>query len=79
MRMRTIDQTFDILRGDDPNTALTRKGFRYLVTSGAIPSVTVGRKRLVDADRAAELLSEGIPAAPQTETRKTGVIRTIAV
>lgn len=78
MRMRTIESAYTLIKEHDPETELSKTGFRYLVTSGAIPSVSVGTKRLIDTDRAIEILSEGIPVAPQEETQKTGIIRTIS-
>lgn len=78
MRMRTIDSGYEELRAADPETELSKTAFRRLVTSGVIPSVTVGAKYLVNIDQAIEMLSEGIPAAPQEETQKTGIIRTIS-
>lgn len=49
-RMRTIDAGFDELKRQDPETAITRTGFRRMVVSGKIKSVKVGRKYLVDLD-----------------------------
>lgn len=47
MRMRTIDQAAVYLKGQDPDTALTKTAIRRLVTTGALPSVRVGQKYLI--------------------------------
>lgn len=47
-RMRTIDAAFDELKRQDPETVVTRSGFRRLVVSGQIKSARVGCKYLVD-------------------------------
>lgn len=49
-KTRTIDACFDEIKRQDPDTALTRTALRRLVTSGAIPSVRIGRKFLVNTD-----------------------------
>lgn len=46
--MRTIEQAFDEIHAADQDTALTKTAIRRLVTSGAVPSVRVGQKYLVD-------------------------------
>lgn len=45
--MRLISEAYEEIRGTDPNTAITKNAFRQLVLSGRIPSVQIGRKRLV--------------------------------
>ena len=77
-RMRTIKQTIEYIRAEDPETALTESALKRLVSSGAIPSVKVGRKRLLSLDVLSEVLKSAraddpIPEAP------TGVIRKINV
>lgn len=46
--MRTIEQAVAEIRTEDPNTALTKTALRRLVVSGAVPSVRVGAKYLLD-------------------------------
>lgn len=46
--MRTIEQAAAEIRAADPNTALTRTALRRLVVSGAIPTVRIGSKYLLD-------------------------------
>ena len=60
-RVRTINKGYDEYREKDPGTALTRTGFRRLVTSGQVPSVRVGQKYLIDMDIIEEYLRGTIP------------------
>ena len=48
--MRTIAETAKHIRAVDPDTALTETALRRLVVTGALPSVRVGVKYLVDLD-----------------------------
>lgn len=48
--MRTIDAAAAEIRAADPHTALTKTALRRLVVSGAVPSVRVGTKYLLDLD-----------------------------
>lgn len=45
--MRTIDQTVDHLKAQDPDTALTKTALRRLVIAGTLPSVKIGTKYLI--------------------------------
>lgn len=59
MHLRYIDQCYDELIKKDPNTALSRTGFRRMVISGVIPSIRAGRVFLVDLDSLELFLSGG--------------------
>lgn len=48
--MRTIDAAAAEIRAADPHTALTKTALRRLVVTGAVPSVRVGTKYLLDLD-----------------------------
>lgn len=58
-RMRTAAKVLEIIQADDPGTEVSLHYIRYLINSGAVPSVTVGRKKLVDADAIIQLISTG--------------------
>lgn len=49
-RMRTLTEAVTAIRAADPETALTRSALRRLVVTGAVPSVRVGTKYLLDLD-----------------------------
>ncbi|MEE0409453.1 MAG: hypothetical protein UD759_01605 [Clostridia bacterium] len=57
MRMRTIPKAFEAVKRADPNTDLTLRALRRMVNNGSIPTVQVGRKRLVDLDLLFDTLS----------------------
>ena len=50
VRMRFPAQALEELRKDDPNTPVTLNLIRTLVRRGDIPSVQVGRGRLINYD-----------------------------
>lgn len=56
-RMRTIKQAAQHVRGIDPGTALTETAIRRLLITGAVPSVRVGVKYLIDLDALEAYLS----------------------
>lgn len=60
VRMRTIDQCADYLKATDPETALTKTALRRLVTTGAVPSVKVGKKYLIALENIDAYLSGGV-------------------
>ena len=49
-RMRTISAAYQELKRTDPSSAVTLCGLRTLVLTGAIPSVRVGNKYLLNMD-----------------------------
>lgn len=58
-RMRTAAGALKIIREQDPETAVTLRYIRQLITTGAVASSRVGRKRLINVDRLIEYLTEG--------------------
>lgn len=49
-RMRTISEAAKYIREADPETAFTETALRRLIVTGAVPSVRVGVKYLIDLD-----------------------------
>ena len=47
-RMRTINEAARYVKATDPETALTETAIRRLLITGAVPSVRVGVKYLID-------------------------------
>ena len=74
MRMRTQTQVLAAIKADDPETNLTAWALRQMVLTGVVPSVQVGRKRLIDLDRLPEYLTP-TPAAVTHIT--SGTIRRV--
>lgn len=74
-KMRIIKDVFEEIKKNDPNTAITMCGLRRMVQTGVIPSVQIGRKRLINYDNLMEYL-DNIVSEPEPE--ETGVIRKIS-
>lgn len=49
-RLRTLNETYEYIKGMDTETAVTSNALRRMVVSGHIPCVKVGKKYLVDID-----------------------------
>ena len=49
-RMRTLDAAYEMLKAEDPDTAISKYYLRYLMLSGQIPVIRVGCKRLLNYD-----------------------------
>jgi len=73
--MRGIHQAITELKASDPNTALTEKALRRLVTEGTIPSIKIGRKYLVNMNVLAAYLSGNIQ--PKAVADGYGTIRAV--
>lgn len=50
LKMRTINEAYNWLKKQDPETCLTQNAFRKLVVQGKIPSLHVGNRRLLNVD-----------------------------
>lgn len=60
-RMRTAPGTLEIIKAQDPETAVTEHYIRRLIRTGAIPHVDVGRKKLVNVDQLLSYLEQEMP------------------
>lgn len=49
-KMRTFEPLYAGIKAKDPDTALTKSALRRLIVTGAIPSVKIGAKYLVDEE-----------------------------
>jgi len=48
MQIRTIEQAYEEIRKNDPDTAISKNYIRSLVSAGEIPHIKAGAKFLVD-------------------------------
>ena len=62
-RIRTINQGYDEIRQNDPNTAISKHAIRQAVLSGEIPSRRAGQKFLIDLDQVIQYFSGEDPLA----------------
>lgn len=49
-RMRTAEGALEIIKQQDPDTAVTLRMIRRLINTGVLPYVPVGRKKLINVD-----------------------------
>lgn len=63
--MRTITQAAQYVRENDPATAFTETALRRLIVTGAVPSVRVGVKYLIDLEALDAYLSGGRATKPE--------------
>ena len=73
-RMRTLDAAYEMLKAEDPDTAISKYYLRYLMLSGQIPVIRVGCKRLLNYD-ALLLFLQNPPEASHDSPSQYGVIR----
>ena len=78
IRMRTIDQAYEYVLSQDAETSLTKTALRRLVTSGKLPSVTVGNKYLISLETLEEYMSGSMPA-PASDPNEHSRIRRINI
>lgn len=58
-KMRTLDMAYEEIKAADPNTSLSKYSLRQLLMSGAVPTVRVGRLRLVNMALLMDYLAGG--------------------
>ncbi len=78
-RMRTAAGVLAIIKEQDPDTEVRLNYLRQLIRSGAVPCVTLGNKRLVDADKVIAYIAAGEPAKTQDQTPVFGTVRRVPV
>ena len=78
-RMRTQAEVMKHIKETDPESNLTAHALRALVLSGRIPSVEVGRKRLINLDKLDEYLANIAEQNIKTQIENYGQIRPIEI
>lgn len=58
-RMRTMQQAYEAIKKEDPDTCLTLHRLKMLVRSGHIPYTKAGKKYLINLDMLFERLASG--------------------
>lgn len=64
-RVRTIRETANIIKEMDPDTQLTEKTIRKMVSEGTIPSLKTGNKYLINVDKLIEMFETPIKETPE--------------
>lgn len=57
-KLRLLSEAYNEIKKEDPDTALTMNALRCLVKSKEIPTVKIGRKRLIDYEKLIEYLTK---------------------
>ena len=76
LRMRTIKQALSEIKNFDPETAISERALRRLVTTSVIPSVKIGNKYLLNMEILEKYLQNGITIQEETVF---GVIRPVNI
>lgn len=77
VRVRSIQETYQMLKADDPESHVTTSMLRRWVADGTLPCIRVGRKILLNFDTVLAFLST--PNVDLAEkTSEPGVIRPIS-
>lgn len=50
MMIRTINKAYEELKARDPETAISKSLVRSMISSGVVPHIQTGNRRLVDVD-----------------------------
>lgn len=56
-RMRTIPQTAKFFKEMDPDTQITEKTLRIMISNGTIPTIKTGVKHLINVDLLLNILN----------------------
>jgi len=76
VRMRTIKQTIEYLKLQDPDTAITEWGLRQLVKSGQLKTHRAGNRYLINLDYLIEYLNSH-PEEPEVTCNEYGILRKV--
>lgn len=76
-RMRSIAETYQLLKEEDPGTKVTVCMLRRLVADGIIPSVRSGRKILLNYDTLSAYLSRPYVTGTPHGNEEIGSIRPV--
>ena len=58
-RMRLISEAYEYIKAQDPDTCITKTGFRRLINEGRIPVLQIGNKKVVNLDHVDRFFSDG--------------------
>lgn len=58
-RMRLINEAYDYIKQQDPDTCITKTGFRRLINEGKIPVLQIGNKKVVNLDHVDRFFADG--------------------
>ena len=77
-RMRLISEAYDYIKSQDPDTCITKTGFRRLINEGKIPVLQIGNKKVVNLDHVDRFFADGDHAVRElAEVEARGRIRKV--
>lgn len=79
VRVRSIQEAYQMLKADDPDSRITVSMIRRWVADGTIPCIRVGRKILLNYDLLLQYLSTPCPKSISVADTQPGTIRPVSV
>lgn len=76
-RMRYTEAALEQLRAEDPETPVTAYMIKRMISSGVLPSIKVGRRRLFNYDDMLAYLQRPQPLPADQEPKTAGGIRRV--
>ena len=79
-RMRLISEAYEYIKKQDPDTCITKTGFRRLINEGRIPVLQIGNKKVVNLDHVDSFFADGEHSVRElAEIEAKGKIRKVVV
>ena len=76
-RLRMIQEAYNLIKRDDPETSLTICALRRIIKTQSIPIIQIGRKSLIDYDMLLVYLQTGTQRLDTTKSDGEGEVRKI--
>jgi hypothetical protein len=76
-RLRIIQEAYNQIKLEDPETALTICALRRIIKTEGIPTIRIGRKSLIDYDILVQYLQTGSQHSDSNKSEEIGEIRKI--
>lgn len=77
-RMRLISEAYEYIKEQDPDTCITKTGFRRLINEGRIPFLQIGNKKVVNLDHVDRFFADGDHAVLElAEVEARGKLRKV--
>ena len=67
IKIRSIKETVGYIKSLDTGSCVTENAVRFLVATGKIPYVMIGKKHLIDADQVLAFFEEHLSKLPEPE------------
>jgi hypothetical protein len=71
IKIRSIKETAGYIKSLDSESCVTENAVRFLVATGRVPSVMIGKKHLIDADQVLLFFEESLSKIPEPKDDAT--------